>query len=67
MADLIEKMTGATVWDAETRFISEIPSKVDNMEVIAITIVALTLSLLATIFPALKAANTDPVKALKYE
>jgi len=67
VADLIEKMTGATVWDAETRFISEIPSKVDNMEVIAITIVALTLSLLATIFPALKAANTDPVKALKYE
>ncbi len=67
VADLIEAMTGATIWDAETRFISEIPSKVDNAEVIAVTIVALTLSLLATIFPALRAANTDPVKALKYE
>lgn len=67
VADLIEKMTGATVWDAETRFITEIPSKVDNSEVIAVTVVALTLSLIATIFPALKAANTDPVKALKYE
>jgi lipoprotein-releasing system permease protein len=67
VADLIEKMTGATVWDAETRFISEIPSKVDSSEVIAVTVVALVLSLLATIFPALRAANTDPVKALKYE
>jgi lipoprotein-releasing system permease protein len=67
VADLIETMTGATVWDAETRFISEIPSQVDSAEVIAVTVVALTLSLLATIFPALRAANTDPVKALKYE
>ncbi len=67
VADLIEAMTGATVWDAETRFISEIPSKVDNAELIAVTVVALTLSFLATIFPALRAANTDPVRALKYE
>ncbi len=67
VADLIEALTGTSVWDAETRFITEIPSKVDSAEVIAVTIVALTLSLLATIFPALRAANTDPVKALKYE
>ena len=67
VVDLIEQMTGTVVWDAETRFISEIPSNIDNSEVMAITIVALTLSLLATIFPAIKAANTDPVKALKYE
>lgn len=67
VADLIESLTGATLWDAETRFITEIPSKVDNAEVIAVTVVALTLSLIATIFPAIRAANTDPVKALKYE
>lgn len=67
VADLIEAMTGTPVWDAETRFITEIPSQVDSAEVIAVTVVALTLSLLATIFPALRAANTDPVRALKYE
>ncbi|MCC3860876.1 lipoprotein-releasing ABC transporter permease subunit [Pseudemcibacter aquimaris] len=67
VVDLIEAMTGSSVWDAETRFITEIPSKVDPSEVIAVTMVALILSLLATIFPALRAANTDPVKALKYE
>ena len=55
------------MWDAQTRSIDEIPSRIDNMEVMTIAIVSLTLSLLATIFPALKAANTDPVKALKYE
>ncbi len=67
VSDIIEAMTGATIWDAETRFITEIPSTVDNMEVLAVAVVSLTLSLLATIFPALRAANTDPVKALKYE
>ena len=67
VTNLIENITGATVWDAETRFISEIPSKVDNSEVMAVTVVALVLSLIATIFPALRAANTDPVKALQYE
>lgn len=67
VADLIEAMTGATIWDAETRFITEIPSQVDSSEVLAVTVVALILSLLATIFPALRAANTDPVRALKYE
>lgn len=67
VVDLIEALTGSSVWDAETRFITEIPSKVDPSEVIAVTLVALVLSLLATIFPALRAANTDPVKALKYE
>lgn len=65
--DSIENVTGATLWDAEVRFISEIPVNIDNSEVLAITIVSLILSLLATIFPALRAANTDPVKALKYE
>lgn len=67
VVDLIEAITGTSVWDAETRFITEIPSQVDNAEVIAVTVVALTLSLLATIFPAIRASNTDPVKALKYE
>jgi len=67
VADLIGAMTGATIWDAETRFISEIPSQVDSSEVMAVTVVALILCLLATIFPALRAANTDPVRALKYE
>lgn len=67
VADLVEAMTGATIWDAETRFITEIPSQVDSSEVLAVTIVSLVLSLLATIFPAIRAANTDPVRALKYE
>ena len=64
---ILEQITGTTMWDAQTRSIDEIPSRIDNMEVMTIAIVSLTLSLLATIFPALKAANTDPVKALKYE
>ncbi|MDA0708457.1 MAG: lipoprotein-releasing ABC transporter permease subunit [Proteobacteria bacterium] len=63
----VEELTGSSLWDAEVRFITEIPSKIDTGEVTMIAVISLLLSLLATIFPALKAANTDPVKALKYE
>ncbi|WP_321391514.1 lipoprotein-releasing ABC transporter permease subunit [Emcibacter sp.] len=67
ISDFIEATTGAEVWNAEIRFISEIPAIINPGEVIAVTIVALTLTFLATLYPAWRAAKTDPVEALRYE
>jgi lipoprotein-releasing system permease protein len=63
----IEFFTGQSLWDPEIRFLTELPSKTDPAEVIAITGLALVLSFLATLYPARKAASTDPVQVLRYE
>lgn len=63
----IQFATGAELWDPSVRFLSTLPSRTDPMEVVGICILALGLSFLATLYPAFKAANTDPVQVLRYE
>ena len=59
--------TGQPIWDPEVRFLSTLPSRTDPWEILGIVVLALGMSFLATIYPALKAANTDPVQVLRYE
>ena len=63
----IQRLTGANLWDPSVRFLTELPSKTDPVEVTAIILTALILSFLATLYPAYKAAGTDPVQVLRYE
>ncbi|WP_138380139.1 lipoprotein-releasing ABC transporter permease subunit [Luteithermobacter gelatinilyticus] len=67
IVDFVETATGAELWNAEIRFISEIPAIIQPDEVIAVVTVSLTLTFLATLYPAWRAAKTDPVEALRYE
>ena len=60
-------LTEQDLWDPQYRFLTTIPSKVDGSEVTMIVLLALGLSFLATLYPAWKAANTDPVQVLRYE
>ncbi|MGL4975811.1 MAG: FtsX-like permease family protein, partial [Bosea sp. (in: a-proteobacteria)] len=59
-------ISGANLWDPTVRFLSEIPSVIDWREVSMVLAMALLLSLLATLYPAWKAAKLDPVEALRY-
>ncbi len=63
----IELLTGQSLWDPKIRFLTELPARTDPVEVMAITGLAIGLSFLATLYPAYRAASTDPVQVLRYE
>ena len=63
----IEIAFGVNLWDPSIRVLTTLPAKTDPKEVVAIVVLALVLSFLATLYPARKAAGTDPVQVLRYE
>jgi lipoprotein-releasing system permease protein len=67
VVNFIQLVTGQNLWDPSVRFLTDLPSKPDPFEVFAIVLMAFVFSVLATLYPAWKAASTDPVQVLRYE
>ncbi len=63
----LEGLTGTELFSDEIYFLSQLPAVVDWQEVTAVVGMALFLSILATLYPAWRAAHLDPVEALRYE
>jgi lipoprotein-releasing system permease protein len=60
-------MTRTELFSPELYFLSRLPAELDVGETTAVVVMALTLSLLATLYPSWRAARLDPVEALRYE
>jgi len=60
-------LTNTELFSPELYFLSKLPAEMDTGETAAVVVMALTLSLLATLYPSWRAARLDPVEALRYE
>ncbi|MBB6091817.1 lipoprotein-releasing system permease protein [Povalibacter uvarum] len=64
---VLERTLGIHIFDPTVYYITQVPSEVHWPQVIAITLTALVLTVLATIYPAIRGAATEPAEALRYE
>lgn len=60
-------VTGMNLFPDTLYFLSKLPAKMEADEVTLVVLTSLTLSILATVYPAWRAAKLDPVDALRYE
>ncbi|MBX9926474.1 MAG: lipoprotein-releasing ABC transporter permease subunit [Hyphomicrobiaceae bacterium] len=63
----IQWVSGRTVFDANVYYLSRMPVAIDPWETAGIVLMALLISVLATLYPSWRAAKLDPVEALRYE
>ncbi len=63
----LERLLDITLVDPQVYFISELPADVQFSDVISIAVTALVLGVAATLYPAWRAASTQPAEALRHE
>ena len=63
----IEHYFNVTFLDPSVYYLSEIPSDLQRNDVISVTVISFLMTLLATLYPALRASRTNPAEALRYE
>jgi len=63
----LQRITGTNLFNPEVYYLEHLPSKLEWPQVMQVIVMALVLSLLATLYPSWRAARTDPVEALRHE
>ncbi len=63
----VQWLTGTPLMDPTVYYLTKLPALIDPRETFGIVLMALTISVLATIYPSWRASRLDPVEALRYE
>ncbi len=63
----LEKILNTKLFAEEIYYLSSLPSKINIYEVILILMTSIIISVISTIFPALRSANIDPIKSIRNE
>ncbi len=65
--EFISSTFDVTLFPEEIYFLSTMPSEIDIGSIVLISICSILITIIVSIFPAMKAAKLDPIKSLKYE
>jgi lipoprotein-releasing system permease protein len=63
----LQNASGTKLFDPEVYYLTHLPAKMEPSTVLQVVLMALFLSLVATLYPSWRAARTDPVEALRHE
>jgi len=67
LRSFLSRIFDITLFPEEIYFLSKMPSEINLNSIIIISICSISITILVSIFPAIKASKLDPVKSLKYE
>jgi lipoprotein-releasing system permease protein len=67
LRELIGWITDTDLFAPELYYLSQLPAEMDTGETVSVLVMALALSILATLYPSWRASRLDPVEALRYE
>lgn len=63
----VSTVTGTAMFDPNVYYLTKLPAEINPTETAWIVVMALSLSVLATLYPSWRASKLDPVEALRYE